>query len=103
MRVHIKFAVVDPKYELAWTGTALSTKAIERLVLERLSTTRLHLHESLAGAFATLFLDSVRLRGSISLCLPASNRLARPPQPPRHATQMAGLQMATLPEAIEFL
>jgi hypothetical protein len=64
MRIHIKFAVIDPNHELAWTGTALWTKAVERLVLERLSseTTRLHLHESLAGAFMTLFLDNARWR-----------------------------------------
>jgi hypothetical protein len=59
-----KCSLLCPKYEPAWTGTALWTKAVECLVLERLSsnTMRLHLHESLAGAFGALYLDSAHLR-----------------------------------------
>ena len=51
MRIHTKFSIVNPGRELAWTGRALWTKAVDRLVLERLSSdaTRLYLHESLAG------------------------------------------------------
>jgi hypothetical protein len=54
MRVHTQFAVVDPKYDLARSGTALRAFVLERLSSD---TTR----RSLAGAFVG-FLDSARLR-----------------------------------------
>ncbi len=74
MRIHIKFAVVDRKYELAWTGK-LWTKAVERPVSG--DTTRLHLRESLAGALVTLFLDSARLPRHHLTSLATNGREAR--------------------------
>jgi hypothetical protein len=73
-RIHIKFAVVDRKYELAWTGK-LWTKAVERPVSG--DTTRLHLRESLAGALVTLFFDSARLPRHHLTSLATNGREAR--------------------------
>jgi hypothetical protein len=56
------FAIVDPDHELTWVGAALWTKAIDRLVLEPVKgTTRLLLHESIAGAFVPLMFSCARL------------------------------------------
>jgi hypothetical protein len=56
------FAVVEPGHELTWVGVALWTKAIDRLVLEPLNgTTRVTLHESLAGALVSLMFSRPRL------------------------------------------
>jgi hypothetical protein len=56
------FAVVEPAHELTWVGAALWTKAIDRLVLEPVDrTTRLTIHESIAGAFVPLMFSRARL------------------------------------------
>lgn len=62
--VSFTFAVVDPGRELTWTGSSLWTKAVDQLVIERLTdaTSRLHLNESLAGAFVPWMSSSARLR-----------------------------------------
>lgn len=61
--VKFTFAVVEPERELTWTGTSLWTRAVDQLVIEPLSqtTTRLHLNESLAGAFVPLMSPSEQL------------------------------------------
>jgi hypothetical protein len=63
LSTRIRFAVVDPGRELTWTGAALWTRAVDRLVVEPVSPdrTRLHLAESLAGAFVPLVSGSARL------------------------------------------
>jgi hypothetical protein len=56
------FAVVESGRELTWVGTALWTRAIDRLVLEPINgTTRLTVHESIAGAFVPLMFSCARL------------------------------------------
>ena len=57
------FAVVIPNQELTWVGTSLWTKAIDRHVVEAISseTTRLYLEESLSGVFVPLMFTSTRL------------------------------------------
>jgi hypothetical protein len=56
------FAVVEPVHELSWVGAALWTKAIDRLVLEPVNgTTRLTIHESIAGAFVPVMISRARL------------------------------------------
>jgi len=56
------FAVVNPGHELSWVGEALWTKAIDRLVLESMSSgsTRLQMEESLAGFLVPLMSSSTR-------------------------------------------
>ncbi len=57
------FAVVKPNRELTWVGKSLWTKAIDRHVIEAISsnTTRLYLEESLSGIFVPLMFSSARL------------------------------------------
>lgn len=61
--VELTFAVVEPERELSWVGTALWTRAVDQLSIERTGehTSRLHLNESLAGVFVPLMTSSRRL------------------------------------------
>ena len=58
-----KFAVVRPNHELTWVGKSLWTKAIDRHVIEAISSsaTRLYLEESLSGVFVPLMFSNARL------------------------------------------
>jgi hypothetical protein len=66
MRVQIKFAVADPNYELTWTGTALWSGRANCSGVAFKRNNASHLHESLAGAFVTLFLDNPRFAQAAS-------------------------------------
>jgi hypothetical protein len=57
------FAVVKPNQELTWVGQSLWTKAIDRHVVQAISSnsTRLYIEESLSGVFVPLLFSSVRL------------------------------------------
>jgi hypothetical protein len=57
------FAVVKPNQELTWVGKSLWTKAIDRHVVETISSnaTRLYIEESLSGIFVPLMFSSTRL------------------------------------------
>lgn len=62
--IKAQFAVVTPNQELCWTGIALWFKAVDRHWLETTPTggTRYTMTESLAGPFATLFMNANQLQ-----------------------------------------
>lgn len=80
--VRFTFAVVDPERQLTWTGVSLWTKAIDQLSLEPIgkSKTRLHLNESLAGAFVPLMSSSKRLHAQHKSSLESFKRAAEAKQ-----------------------
>jgi hypothetical protein len=57
------FAVVTPNQELTWVGKSLWTKAIDRHIVEQISskTTRLYMEESISGILVPLMFSSARL------------------------------------------
>lgn len=58
-----RFAIVKPNQELTWVGKSLWTKAIDRHIVEAISSdaTRLYIEESLSGIFVPLLFSSARL------------------------------------------
>ena len=68
-----RFAVVNPRHELTWTGRALGSKVVHRHLLAPAPNgqTRLATEESMAGPFLVLFYSSAKLRASLDIWLTA--------------------------------
>jgi uncharacterized membrane protein len=64
--IHSKLALVTPREQIAWTGSALNAKAVHVWKLERLpgNTTRVTTNESMSGFLLTRFYSSEELESS---------------------------------------
>ncbi len=66
-KLRSRFAVVDARSELTWTGSALGSRAVHRHVLTpEGDATLLHTEESMAGTLLGLFYDSRKLHAALA-------------------------------------
>ena len=68
-----RFAVVEPRRELTWTGAALGSKAVHRHLVTPTNgdQTRLTTEESMAGPLLVLYYSSAKLHASLTTWLTA--------------------------------
>jgi hypothetical protein len=66
VRIHSKLALVIPREQIAWTGSALNANAVHVWKLEQLSggRTRVTTNESMSGLLLTLLYSSSELQAS---------------------------------------